>query len=231
MRCFAENLFAVNHDDAAAWIESSAGEIVPISGQLEFGRDSGHIRIGSPKASRRHAMINPQSRETRIEYWFIDLGSANGSFVNGRRVVQPMPLKDGDRIRLVDREFVFHLVERLPANEEAPQSELTMLESRSGHAWLLVADIVDSTPLIRTVPAEQLAGMIGRWLRECASVIEETDGSVNRYLGDGFLAYWMGDEGIASRVTSALCKLRARQSRSELAFRLVLHHGEVKTGS
>jgi pSer/pThr/pTyr-binding forkhead associated (FHA) protein len=48
--------------------------------------------------SRRHAML--RVKEKRLEIF--DLGSSNGTSVNGVRLVahQPQPLKDGDKIGL-----------------------------------------------------------------------------------------------------------------------------------
>lgn len=40
-----------------------------------------------------------------------DLGSANGTYLNGNRVEQDMPLKSGDRIRMGDTEIVFETPE------------------------------------------------------------------------------------------------------------------------
>ena len=43
--------------------------------------------------------------------WFIeDLNSSNGAFVNGIRIVQPVPLQTGDEVRLGDVSMVFEMV-------------------------------------------------------------------------------------------------------------------------
>lgn len=43
--------------------------------------------------------------------WFIeDLNSSNGTFVNGTRIVQPVPLQTGDEVRLGDVSLVFETV-------------------------------------------------------------------------------------------------------------------------
>ena len=55
------------------------------------------INIPSPTISRKHARIFK-----RDEQWLIqDLGSSNGTFLNGHRLAQePTQLKNGDQIRL-----------------------------------------------------------------------------------------------------------------------------------
>lgn len=210
-----------------AWIESASAEPVAIVGGFEFGRaEECNVWIDSPKASRRHAAIHAQRRGTGVEYWLIDLGSANGSFLNERRVVRPAQLRDGDRIRIADHEFVFRMNTVAEENEEAASSLATMLESRTGPGWLLVADIMDSTPLVQRMPADQLATKLGGWLRACTEAIESNGGTINQYLGDGFLAYWVGGANATDRVVATVLKLRDEQARAELPFRFVLHYGE-----
>ena len=55
--------------------------------------------------SRNHAML--QCMETG-EFYLIDLGSRNGSFVNGRRVSIPVTLHNGDRLTFGQTELDFY---------------------------------------------------------------------------------------------------------------------------
>jgi DNA-binding winged helix-turn-helix (wHTH) protein len=54
------------------------------------------LALPSGKVSRRHARIRVARGEAVLE----DLGSKNGSYVDGRRVSGPTPLADGDEVRL-----------------------------------------------------------------------------------------------------------------------------------
>ena len=49
-----------------------------------------------PDVSRRHAEIQVSSGDILIS----DLGSTNGTFVNGERIDQPRTLRDGDEVRI-----------------------------------------------------------------------------------------------------------------------------------
>jgi len=60
------------------------------------------ISIPKPSVSRKHAVI----AQTPEGYVITDLDSGNGTFVNDERV-KTRKLKDGDRVRLGDRAFVF----------------------------------------------------------------------------------------------------------------------------
>jgi hypothetical protein len=60
------------------------------------------IRVQDPNVSRRHAELHQEG----TAYWVVDLGSTNGTEVNGRRE-QRAKLEDGDRILLGSTELVF----------------------------------------------------------------------------------------------------------------------------
>src|SRR5262249_8315719 len=59
------------------------------------------IRIESPQISRRHAILHVAGREASVE----DLKSANGTFVNGKRISARHPLADGDTVQFGDLAF------------------------------------------------------------------------------------------------------------------------------
>lgn len=70
---------------------------------MTIGRELGcDIRLEQESASRRHARIVPVESGYRIE----DLGSVNGTWVNGRRV-ETATLRHGDRLMIQDFEAYF----------------------------------------------------------------------------------------------------------------------------
>jgi pSer/pThr/pTyr-binding forkhead associated (FHA) protein len=60
------------------------------------------IRISDGNVSRRHAELVQEG----ATYWLVDLGSTNGTELNGERVDRAK-LSDGDRILLGDTNVVF----------------------------------------------------------------------------------------------------------------------------
>jgi adenylate cyclase len=71
---------------------------------------------------------------------------------------------------------------------------------------------------------------IGGWVSTCKEIIEEHQGLINKYLGDGFLAYWREDEKAAQNLVGALTVLKAIQANQDLRFRIALHFGPVAIG-
>lgn len=77
------------------------------TGEVVLGRSPDcQITIEDPLISRHHAKIIV----TRELATYVDLGSRNGSRINGRQVTAPTPLRDTDRIRLGAQELVFFQV-------------------------------------------------------------------------------------------------------------------------
>ena len=85
--------------------------------KLILGRDEGaHLLIPDEGVSRRHALIEISwDRDRRVQRIFIrDLGSTNGTLVNGERV-SSADLREGDKIRLGDTVLKFVLQDDLDA--------------------------------------------------------------------------------------------------------------------
>ncbi len=73
-----------------------AGKAYPLEkGEIFVGRDlSNDIVINDPEISRRHARLFTQGSNYVIE----DLGSTNGTYVNGQRLMGPYVLRPGEVI-------------------------------------------------------------------------------------------------------------------------------------
>ena len=82
----------------------SAGSAYDLSDGALLGRgDQADIRLEDGFASARHARLVPQGDVMVLE----DLGSTNGTYLNGEPLRGPQPLHVGDRIRIGDSEFSF----------------------------------------------------------------------------------------------------------------------------
>ena len=217
-------------ENAVAWLENDGGNVHPITGNCGFGRSSDNqIVIDEHNVSRHHAVIHTRGAEC----WLADLGSKNGTLLNSRRVVFPQRLQDGDRIAMSARSFVFHQLvskEEEPVNPANSFAGVTRLEIRNEPCWLLVADLENSTRLAKKLTGPELAATIGPWLKRCRDLVEGCGGTIDKYLGDGFLAYWREGDGAAKQVAAAVAQFQAFHAESALGFRVVVHHGSVALG-
>ena len=122
------------------WLETPEGIEVPILGACFLGRASVNtLVLHDNRVSARHAMIHsPVSGE----YWVIDLGSRNGTLVNGRLISQPHRLADHDRIELPGCCLLFRQARRTPVHDATtPSAEETIQDVQTVEGWLLVADM------------------------------------------------------------------------------------------
>ncbi len=72
------------------------GERLEPEGELVIGREGAAVTIEDSELSRRHAAVRPVEGGIEIE----DLGSLNGTFVNGQRITAPTRLAGGDSVKL-----------------------------------------------------------------------------------------------------------------------------------
>jgi pSer/pThr/pTyr-binding forkhead associated (FHA) protein len=71
--------------------------------------DDNQIQVSGPGVSRHHARI----LATTTGFVLADLGSQNGTFVNGERVTEH-ELLDGDRVMIGDVELVYRFGSHAP---------------------------------------------------------------------------------------------------------------------
>lgn len=99
-------------------LERAMAEIVLDRSQLHFAVDCRWVRIGRDPSnqivlnddrytSRYHAWITYESDD----FWLEDLGSTNGTLLNGDRVEKRERLHTGDKIRIGETDLSFKLLE------------------------------------------------------------------------------------------------------------------------
>jgi len=72
------------------------GRSFEVSGELVVGRVEADVSLDDEEVSRRHALVRPAGLGIEI----LDLGSRNGTWVNGARISGATPLGHGDAVRL-----------------------------------------------------------------------------------------------------------------------------------
>ncbi len=118
------------------------GQRWSIKGDVIVGRDdSCNVVIQNRQVSRYHARFISLPQGVQLE----DLGSKNGTHINGHEVVEPVILQDGDVIQIAyAQQFIYlssdsTLPLELPVENQAetlPSSRLLRLDKRSRRVWI-----------------------------------------------------------------------------------------------
>jgi hypothetical protein len=73
------------------------GRRFPLDAEVTIGRAAGcDITVDDNYASQLHARVFRREGALHVE----DLGSTNGTYLNGRKVAAPLPVKRGDRVKV-----------------------------------------------------------------------------------------------------------------------------------
>jgi pSer/pThr/pTyr-binding forkhead associated (FHA) protein len=108
-----------------------AGRRVEVTAALVLGRQAADLAIEDPQVSRRHASVRPADDALEVE----DLGSKNGTWVNGARIAGPTRLAPGDRVRVGDTTFEVEATPApAPAQVERPAAAPAQVEERPAGA-------------------------------------------------------------------------------------------------
>lgn len=161
--------------------------------------DDNNFVLSDRWISRNHAML--QCTETG-DFYLIDLGSRNGSFVNGRRVCIPVTLRNGDRLTFGQTDLEFHC----PSNhrnkdftQTTSKDTLTSTLHIRRLMSVMVVDIRDFTVLTRQLDEKILSAVIGTWFRQSGNIIRKSGSWVDKYIGDAVMAIWFhGSQGVSS---------------------------------
>jgi adenylate cyclase len=207
------------------------------------------IRLNDSGVSRQHATI----RREGVHYWLVDLGSANGCYVNDVSLTSARVLRDGDRIQIGGSIFLFDQSE-----STAPSQENTMLGMKTQvlrrapvpvktqHVTLLVGDLKGFTHMSSMLPAEQVAELLREWYADCNNIMKNSGAMIDKFIGDCVFAYWPGvEDDIRVKAVEAARALRAAEADAAtptrkllretknivLDCRIGLHQGEVAIGS
>ncbi|MDS3862019.1 adenylate/guanylate cyclase domain-containing protein [Thermosynechococcaceae cyanobacterium BACA0444] len=198
--------------------------------------DDNSIPLPDRWMSRNHAMIQAMAPN---EFYLIDLGSRNGTFLNSRRVNVPVSLRHGDHITFGQTELEFFA--QAPVSQPHEDSATLGLnldhppEKHEGSATVLlhvrrllsvlVVDIRGFTVLARQLDEALLSEVMGTWFHQAGNIIRQYGSWVDKYIGDAVMAVWIHSSTEVSvqdmqRVLLALHDLHQMTSRLHLDYGL-----------
>jgi class 3 adenylate cyclase len=161
---------------------------VRVEGRLTLGRgDEAELRIDDPEISRAHAVVAPTPDGLEIH----DLGSLNGTWVNGERISGPTLLASGDAVRVgATRIDVISAGGRRLGSPQRPSPTPVEAEDELRPVSVLFADIVGSTPLAERLEPEDFTALIGGCVDRMCRAVEQFGGVIDAYMGDGIAAFF-----------------------------------------
>lgn len=171
---------------------------------MTIGRDK-HSDIIIPEltVSRNHAMIRCLGEG---DFYLIDSGSSNGSFVNKQRIVAPKLLKHGDIISVGQADILF---EELSKDIDLIDS-VSMLETIVHDApvikqiTILVADIRGFTSMSEQVPINTLTKIMNSWFNQVNNIVANEEGLVDKFIGDCVFARWETEDNQLKTIAQAM---------------------------
>jgi adenylate cyclase len=159
-----------------------------------IGRGEGTaVHLTDASVSRHHASI----RHEDASFWIVDLGSANGTFVNGIAVTHPRALRHGDRLRFGNAVLLFEESDPTSSrllDEKTQISRLLPEPARGVSVTMLVADLKGFSFICALLMAEQVADLLREWYADCDMILKRQGATIDKFIGDGVFAYWDGTD-------------------------------------
>lgn len=179
--------------DDGSWLECRAtGTRFTLEDSGVIGRGpTARLRVDNSGVSREHASL--LRREGA--WWLQDLGSANGTFVNGLPANVPMRLRNGDELSFGPARYVFRSGDAGAAYAGGDNtSEVTIVGtgSRAQEVTLLVADVIGFSDYSRQFSAQEMGQSMSDWCQQCRRLFFDCGGHVDKFIGDCVFAWWHG---------------------------------------
>ncbi|MEW6521306.1 MAG: adenylate/guanylate cyclase domain-containing protein [Thermodesulfobacteriota bacterium] len=196
------------------------------------GRGEGSdILLPYPWVSRQHAMIQ---MEANFSHNIVDLGSANGTFVNNRRVYTPTRLSSNDHVKIGRSELIF-LQENRAVEQSGDDTSATGDETvaflQKNQVTILVCDIRQFTPLSEEVGAGPVSQLLAQWTRKVDGVVQKNGGQVDKFIGDAVLAVWPDGADFTAVAMALLSALEISLLTSKLGQSVPGISRELKIGA
>ena len=170
--------------------------------ELTLGRSAEcSLQLPVAGASRRHASIGWRSGRVVLR----DLGSTNGTFVNGERIAGEVPLASGDRIRIGGFEIVYCCVEAGTKVSPVDDSRTVVSYWPGTLASDALRGDLAKVPLFAVLQMLEMGGQSG-----CLSVASD-DGEGSLWLDAGRLVH--AENAKASGMAAALAIAQASRGR------------------
>jgi class 3 adenylate cyclase len=194
--------------------ETVQGEASAEPWSVTIGRNpDSDIHIGDATVSWNHAELHA---DPVTGFELRDVGSRNGTFVNGRRIDRS-PIVESDLLGFGDRRY------RLIGTDLEPLPETASARSERRLATVLLTDIVRSTQMAAAVGDGDWQKLLAEHDAMALVSVEACGGRIIKSTGDGILAIF---DRPGEALTSARDMVRKMRSL-DLQIRVGVHTGEI----
>src|ERR1041385_7941196 len=164
---------------------------LPEDRPFRIGRDEKSDAIlTDTDVSRKHAMLQ---RTQDDKYYLSDLGSINGTNLNGTRISRPTIVKTGDRISIGDYHFVFFQETPGVPLLDSTHGDITRARFQDVLISVVVADIRDFTPLAARTEPRTLSLITHTLFKDAGKSLQQRSASMQKFIGDAVMAVWRHD--------------------------------------
>lgn len=195
---------------------------------------------GNSFVSRQHAIV----RKCGVaEYQIMDLGSRNGTFLNGKQVIFPETLRDGSEIKIGNCRIEFHDAGEEATMEEMPEVTMALPSGAFRNATvdvaIMVCDVRGFSSHSEKLGPPELSRFLGSWFKQAGDLIHDSCGIIDKFIGDAILAHWPEakpdeDRVICERAFATAKRLRAKaqsfiwpDAAEPMKVVAALHYGTV----
>lgn len=219
--------------------------------RLELGREADGIIIVDSRVSRRHVALEPGPADTLV---VIDLGSSNGTTVDGVSVTEPTEARPGSVVRIGDTDIEVGQVRRVErvmgstelSGHEGPgrssiqavaeavaddlEAHVLDVDDAPGTLTIAFSDIESSTQLAVALGDAVWFDVLQRHGRLVEAHVRAHHGRIVKHQGDGYMLCFRSARGalLASiGIQRDLAESTWCPPGQELRVRMGLHVGEV----
>lgn len=186
--------------------------------------DEATIKIEDSGVSRQHATI----RREGGHFWLVDLGSANGTYVNDAALTAARVLRDGDRVQFGTNLMLFcqddggpRDVTEIGMTTQVLRRAPVKLVTRP--VTLIVGDLRGFTELSSQLTSGEVGDLLREWYADCNTIMRKAGATIDKFIGDCVFAYWYGTEpDIRAKAVEAARALRSPDDSSTSPTRLML---------
>jgi class 3 adenylate cyclase len=206
---------------------------VRVHSTLDVGRDTDGLVVDDPRASRLHCRLTPTPDGLEV----VDMGSTNGTLLNGAAIAGPVTIQAGDVVQVGDTTLRLVDAPAHAARSAAGQATRTLdgpvrrPDGATGPTVTIVmTDIVDSTALAHRLGDRAWFEVIQEHTRLVRRLAAVHSGTIVKPLGDGFMLTFPTARG-AVRFGIALQRALAGSEAgsadgSPVRVRIGMHTGE-----